>query len=278
MQRIDFWTTDERAYERARAAKALLERGMGLPLLQLANKRSSRMKALAHIRHRLSSYHDWHDDGWLKLADDVMKVVIFLIIMAAFPETLSKNSAYQRWMAFGTFNTYNTPMERFIELHGHEIDDAKFVERYLDQCEAIIIHIEALSAACGLDEIDWNTKIQNSVLLFIGFEAWNRERYGQGYLGSNLNKPRYSSWLKQYSDDENDSADETEESVVKVSTKAYDPLYLLPPKAATQATTDSESESDSALDELAVLEAREAEYGIKRSEKYQTRHGPKNTK
>lgn len=270
MQRIDFWLADKNKGEQSRATKALLQLGMLSPLLKIASKRPSKMKEAAFIRHRLLRFEDWHDDGWLAIADDVAQVAVFIVAMAAFPEALAKNKAYVDWIPFGGFNSHETPVERFMALHSHRTDDSSAMNQLLDQCLATMAHVTALSTASGLDAIDWDTKLNEAVLLFIGFESWNRERYGQGYLGSSLNKPRHASWLTQSVNDGDDITASSDDSVERRPIKPRDPLHLRPEKA-NPVDNVSTGASDSDNDELHVMETTEAEYGKRRSTKYQTR-------
>ncbi|CEJ95167.1 hypothetical protein VHEMI10664 [[Torrubiella] hemipterigena] len=270
MQRIDFWLADKNNGERARATKALLQLGMLSPLLKITAKRSSKMKEAAFIRHRLLRCEDWHDDGWLAIADDVAQVAVFIVAMAAYPEALAKNKAYVDWIPLGKFISNETPVERFMALHSHRADDGSGMNQLLDQCVTTMVHVTALGTASGLDAIDWETKLNEAVLLFIGFESWNRERHGQGYLGSNLNKPRHASWLTQGVDDGDDIVASSDDNVVRGPVKPRDPLHLRPEKAKPL-DDESAGASDSDKDELSIMETKEADYGKKRSTKYQTR-------
>jgi len=107
----------------------------------------------------------------------------------------------------------------------------------------------------------------DTFLYILGFEAWNRSRQGEGYLGCDLNKPKDARSLQGVGLD--DYGDEGL-LVREASKKPMDPLKLREPEREVEVEPTEEEMTE--MDELAALESSEANYGRKRSTKYGTKN------
>ena len=104
------------------------------------------------------------------------------------------------------------------------------------------------------------------MLYYIGFESWNRQREGQGYLGCALNTTKDDKWLRHGLGEEVEvDGGET----LPVARKPADPLRLRSPKQNAEPGPDEDEIEE--LARLEALEKEEAVYGRKRSTKYQRR-------
>lgn len=280
MQRLEFWTKSGTEQDKTNAVKVLLETGQLASLLHLARIRSANIKQLATVMDK-----NWHtivreNEGWHGLIDQLLIFTFFLGIMCSLPDDLLTERQYLIWVPYASrFSTYmlqrTDGSEHYMKLFEHPpnggqlIPSIRNMKRCKEWCLQRLAYVAVLSGECGLDEVDWESHITNAALYFVGFEAWNRSREGEGYLGCDRNVTKDAKWLKaQLNSDDlqelNGSSSNTQ--IVKYS-KPIDPLRLRDAKKEPEPEQMDPEEADN----LAALEEEEAAYGVKRSQKYRAK-------
>uniref|UniRef100_A0A4E9DBV3 Uncharacterized protein n=1 Tax=Gibberella zeae TaxID=5518 RepID=A0A4E9DBV3_GIBZA len=264
MMQMLWWTTkvkhpDDKA-RRLKGIKALIACGQAHSLLRLALWPDVHPEQVSHIKT-----YQWIslNNGWQTAVDKIIVIMLFLGITETFTEDLVEKDGYKYWAPVA-FLTYKSPLKAYIEAFGGKIPTSDYERRQqMTHC------IEALAAALSWASstgytINWRGGIMDNFLYMLGFEAWNRSRDGEGYLGCDLNKTKTAKSLQGVGQDEEEG---TLTKVDEGSTKKpIDPLKLRDPKKEVEPEPSEEERRE--MDELAVLESIEAEYGRKRSTKY----------
>ncbi|GKU07631.1 hypothetical protein FLAG1_09547 [Fusarium langsethiae] len=262
MMQMSWWTMKARRHDDKAldGIKALIACGKVDSLLRLASWPQVHPEQVSHLRD-----YQWKSlsIGWQSAIDKIIVILLFLGVMGTFTEDLVGKNGYKYWAPVA-FLTYNSPLAAYIDAFGGRIPTTE------DQRRQEITHcIEALCAAQSWaltngPVINWEERITNNFLYMLGFEAWNRNREGEGYLGCDLNKPKtIKSFQEVGQDEDEDLLAKTQEGSLK---KPIDPLKLRDPKQ--EVVPEPSEEEKREMDELAVLESIEAEYGRKRSTKY----------
>ncbi|KAH7304707.1 hypothetical protein B0I35DRAFT_444784 [Stachybotrys elegans] len=284
MQKLPFWTTASRTdpirYEtQSHAVKGLLERGQIDALLNLARLNDTCIKDVA-----LKNPREWYPlqhlgPGWISIIDEALQVYFFVTILTVFSGFLSRPEQLHRWVAFGmaplsvpfgfpfgkatgSADKPDKPESR-IQLGREALD------KCIIQCLQILRHTNLLCLACSLPSINWEERFINSFMHFVGFEAWNRQREGESYLGCELNKTKNAKWLRDSIKQKEREETSTALPVAKAN-RPQDPLLLHDARESSGSEGGEEDEPGDGLgDELARLEMEEVTYGRKRSTKYQ---------
>lgn len=281
MQRLEFWTTSGTELQKANAVKALLEAGQLAPLLYLARVRGANMKQIATIMDKNRYTIVRQNQGWQSLIEQLLNFTFFLGIMCSLPDDLVTERQYLLWAPYASkfsafISYYRTDgSEHYMKLFdeepigGRPIPSIQHLKGFKDWCLQRLVYTSVLCAECGLDEVDWESRIIDAALYFFGFEAWNRSREGEGYLGCDRNVTKDSKWLKaQLSQGDLQELNESSSSIHMVkSSKPIDPLRLRDAKKEPE----PEQMDPEQADRLAALEEEEVAYGIRRSEKYRAK-------
>ncbi|RGP61334.1 hypothetical protein FLONG3_10568 [Fusarium longipes] len=268
MMQMSWWTTkiqhpDDKA-RRVNGIKALIACGQVDSLLRLALWPRIHPEQVSHMQD-----YQWSslNNGWQSAIDKIVVILLFLGVTGAFPHELIEQSGYQYWAPVA-FLSYKSPFTPYIEAFGDKIPSTEDERR-----QEIINCIEALCAtqafAMNSDcRINWEERIMDGFLYILGFEAWNRGREGEGYLGCDLNKTKTAKSIQRLgqAEEENDPIRNAEGHVKK----PIDPLKLRDPKQELKPEPSEDEQRE--MDELAALESIEADYGRKRSTKYISRN------
>ncbi|KAJ3476491.1 hypothetical protein NLG97_g9115 [Lecanicillium saksenae] len=282
VQRGDWWPRQD-VVDVVYETKALLEREQAAALVHLSKMPYVRIKDAGIdvkqkqgvTRHGVTRI----GESWTELIDEVLLIYFFATIAGAFAEDLlTEDCRYRDWLPYGELLSDLLPPMRFMTALAarpgfqklHHRDD---LQPHVERCVRILTAADVLSQACGFPSINWESRICNNMLYFVGFEAWNREREGEGYLFCALNTKKNDKWLARGLNlDERKEVKETVANEHGTSNngksklvRPRDPLRLREPKL-DPAPSDSEEEEGG---KLAELEREEAEYGAKRSTKYQ---------
>lgn len=274
MQHIDFWLSPGKEKLRARATRALLQRHQLSSLLQIANTRRTAIRDLWFIPKTPTYWGGLPSDcGWLPLADDIIQVAIFVIILSAFKKEFIIDESYVEWEQYGAYWDDDSPMQRFMTLNSGAVRTAKGRAGVLARCVMTMVHMTATSSACGLSPIDWESKINDTILMFIKFGYWDKredEGYGQEFFASMSCEPLYATWPipTEAERSEMDNQNSTQLLNRFANAKPRDPLYLRP---QTDQLVHKHDDNYSEREDLAILEREEAAYGSKRSLKYHPR-------
>lgn len=277
VQRGGWWSASRDPKEHAAIIKDLLEQEQLAALLYVVAKDPSCIKnsvsclEKAPIR-RPVTYQDY---GWATIIDEVLLVFFFAVALSSFPENLlTKDETYINWLPFGRLLSEVGPPMRFMEAFKAQSGSKALGSRDdlrpdTDRCIRILAAAHALHTSSGLEEVNWESRINGALLNFVGFEAWNRERQGERYLYCVRNTAKNGEWLARGLK-EDDLPLSTGYSDIKDTkpSRPRDPLRLRDPKQVVA----SEVSEDEAHAELAELEAEEATYGKKRSAKYARRN------
>ncbi|CAH0020934.1 unnamed protein product [Clonostachys rhizophaga] len=278
MQRLVFWTEPHDNFQPvADAVRALLACEQIGPLLYLARRRGEiPLKDLAPKNAKLWTRRRFKTDntGWELGLGEALEFLFFVEILKCFPDVLGKEEECERWVPY-TYAEETSPMRRYLRnRNGTHSKIISNTDKEIQRCFRIVCLHQMLRDACGLPALNLEEYVINTFLSFLGFEAWNRWREGEGYLGTDLNKMKDEKWLWQnMGDDAKQAAEKQRELDAHDSSSAApkpprprDPLRLREPKAKP---VEEPSEEDLAeLSKLAALEAEEATYGRKRSAKY----------
>ncbi|KAK7209185.1 hypothetical protein V2G26_016363 [Clonostachys chloroleuca] len=278
MQRLAFWTEPHDNFQPlADAVRALLACEQIGPLLYLARcRREIPLKDLAPKNAKLWTRRRFKTDntGWELGLGEALEFLFFVEILKCFPDTLGKEEQCERWVPY-TYAEESSPMRRYVRnRNAIHSKTGSNTDKEVQRCFRIVCMHLMLRDACGLPALNLEEYVINTFLSFLGFEAWNRWREGEGYLGTDLNKMKDEKWLWQHmGDDAKQAAEKQREldapdssSDVPKSPRPRDPLLLREPKAKP---VEEPSEEDLVeLNKLAALEAEEATYGRKRSTKY----------
>ena len=267
MIQMSWWTTKtqhpDHEVRRLKGIKALIACGQTESLLRLASWPQTHPDQVAHLQK-----YQWNslNDGWQTAVDKTIAIMLFLGVTGAFPEELLENDGYRYWASVA-FMSYKSPFTSYIEAHDGKIpatDDDR--EQELRYCIEALRTAQAWSLSTE-SPIKWEERIMDKFLYVLGFEAWNRSREGEGYLGCDLNKPKTAKTLQLIG--QGDDVDEGP-PVREAIKKPMDPLKLREPKQDVVVEPNEEEKME--IDELAELESSEANYGRKRSTKYVTKN------
>jgi hypothetical protein len=264
---MSWWTTktqhpDDKA-RRVKGIKALIACGQTESLLRLASWPKTRPDRVAHLQN-----YQWKslNNGWQTAVDKILVIMLFLGLTGAFHEELLEKDGYIYWLPIA-FLSYKSPFISYIEAFDGGIpatDDVR--QRELGSCVEALRTAQAWSLSTDTP-INWEERIVDRFLYLLGFEAWNRSRQGEGYLGCDLNKPKDAKSLQGVGlDDYRDEGLAAREA----AKKPIDPLKLREPKKDVEVEPTEEERAE--MDELAALESSEANYGRKRSTKYGTKN------
>ncbi|KAL9570470.1 hypothetical protein ACKAV7_005401 [Fusarium commune] len=124
---------------------------------------------------------------------DILVIVLFLAILDAFPEDFVAEDGYKYWVPVA-FRIDGSPFAPYIEAHGGKMPSTpEELRQEMAQCTAALVAAQSWSANSNFTPIKWESRIMNSFLYILGFEAWKRSREGEGYLGCDLNVTRDAS-------------------------------------------------------------------------------------
>jgi hypothetical protein len=280
MQREAYWTepwhlsrTAMAMDDRVDAIKSLLARGQTGPLLRLACLPSARLGDAAQALGRREAL------GWQRILDEAMETLLFLGALASFPETLAAGGRYEAWAPM-VFAEADAPAFRYIQSRpaGWAPSRPGDVRRAMDWCFGVLGAANLLTDACGLGPLDLEARAANALLGLLGFEAWNRQRQGVGYLGCDLNVAKDEAWLRRSihqggmlgaGTQASMEAQRAQSGSTEMPSRSRDPLRLRAPKEVPVEEPDSDDE-----EKLAALESMEIDelaYGRRRSNKYRRR-------
>ncbi|SPJ85027.1 uncharacterized protein FTOL_10927 [Fusarium torulosum] len=272
MMQMAWWTSSTRSsnkhskYGLLEGVQALITCGEVEPLLRLA--------VLPEIRQGKANFGSlWClslKGEWDTILPDIITIFLFLELLYAFP----KEFVPKYWVPVA-FWIEDCPFRRYITALGGNIPhypDA--VLKQMKHCTEAMVAAQAWCTKGGFVPIDWEGIFMDRFLYILGFEAWNRTREGQGYLGCDLNVTKTAKSLSrvgnQDDEDEESSAQKGQNPKVRSSGKPIDPLKLREPKQEVVPVLDEEERQKQ--EELTVLESYEQDYGRKRSTKYLTKH------
>jgi hypothetical protein len=278
MQRLSYWTTLSRINyndreQHSKAIKALLECEEINVLLYLAQHPLAQIKTAATLKIPGSNQYHSLDIGWVSIANEALETLVFLVILKCFPEALLVRSGYRKWIPFAlvpdSIRCSGTSVIRFMDIFSQQRPGVAMKEEemqhYIEWCFRVVTTTQVLSQACKLPELDWGRRMVDTFLYFVGFEAWNRERQGVGYLNCDLNTTKNEAWLRKTSGLQ-EKQERVETIPVSKQTKPRDPLLLHEAKKCHK--PEPTEEENAMLEKLAGLEVEEAVYGRKRSTKY----------
>ena len=287
-RRLSYWETPgtpfrstiETYKHQAVIIKALLALGRVDVLSPLARAKRATVKYAASITPpKKQSRRENEDAGWMTIIDDVLKIYLFLHIKKCFTAELDQNKAFECWVPFAMIARYIEPS---LSRYAASVTEDMTKERrkrsdHLEatQCFETMCVTDVLLQECGLPAVDWESKMMDAFMYFIGFEAWNRSREGDGYLFCDFNKTKGSKWLLPGAGGQNTSTSDDEGVADRLDqdhsrsrrSRSVDPLYLREPKKELVPKTD-ENDDGEKQDILAEMESKEAEFGKKRSQKY----------
>ncbi|PNP79417.1 hypothetical protein FNYG_07252 [Fusarium nygamai] len=208
---------------------------------------------------------------WQDVIDAILSIMWFVGAMESFPRDFVSEDGYKYWVPVA-FNSYLSRFQPYIEAHDGRIPSTtEAIQKEVSQCLKALVAAQAFSSEAGFHPIQWEDRIMDGFLYILGFEAWNRSREGAGYLNCDLNFTKTAKSLRAVCHGGDEDGSEEEAVPNKgVSSKQKDPLKLREPKKEMVAET-SEGEQEE-IEKLAALEARENEYGRKRSVKYMPKH------
>lgn len=299
-QNVLFWVTRSGEAtqgprpQRARSVKKLLERHDSMGLLALATAHGHILRSLAELTPpKRSQRLEKAQQGWLTALDETLEVLVFIMALLCFKGPLLSEHGYTRWLpatrnypghpavwrylgnqGFGGIESKNPKAEGLTE---------KRLRDHLDWHFRTLSIAVLVMDACGVEpNPPLEDRIVNAFLHLVGFEAWNREREdgtGHSYLECKLNQGKSVKWLRSQVPDEGKKdaptdngqiVQDSKDEAARLPWKQRDPLRLLEPDQNAVATSE---EDDSGIAEgamlwLAAIEAEEAEYGTKRSQKY----------
>ncbi|KAM0248908.1 hypothetical protein ACHAP5_003115 [Fusarium lateritium] len=274
MMQMAWWTSNTRSssiygnghrYGRLKGVQALIACGEFESLLRLAALSETRQEK-AHFG---SSWCLSLKGEWETILPDIVAIFLFLGLLDAFPEVFIP----KYWVPVA-FWIDNCPFRRYIDALGGDIPDSpNAVRKQMNHCTAAMVAAQAWCTKGGFAPIDWEGIFMDRFLYILGFEAWNRTREGEGYLGCDLNVTKTAKSLSRVGsgdDGEDDSAQQRQSQKVGSSAKPMDPLKLREPKQ--EVVPELNEEERQKQEELAMLESYEEGYGRKRSTKYLTRH------
>ncbi|EKJ70221.1 hypothetical protein FPSE_09595 [Fusarium pseudograminearum CS3096] len=263
MMQMSWWTTkiqhpDDKA-RRLKGIKALIACGQVDSLIRLALLPGVHPEQASHIKP-----YQWEslNSGWHTAVDKIIVIMLFLGITGTFAEDLVEKDGYKYWAPVAFF-TYKSPLTAYIDAFGGKIPSSEHERRQqMTHCIEALVATQSWALSTGYT-INWGERIMDNFLYMLGFEAWNRSREGEGYLGCDLNKTKTAKSLQGVGYDEEDISTKSDEGSTK---KPIDPLKLRDPKR--EAVPEPIEEERREMDALAVLESIEADYGRKRSTKY----------
>ncbi|KAK8131234.1 hypothetical protein PG984_007672 [Apiospora sp. TS-2023a] len=298
-QNVLFWVTRSGEAtqgprpQRARSVKKLLERHDSMGLLALATAHGHILRSLADLTSPKRSQRQWEaQQGWLTALDETLEVMVFIMALLCFKAQLLSDHAYTRWLP--AIRNYPGHPAVWRYLRNQAFDDIKsknpktagLTEKRLR--DHLDWHFRTLSIAvlvmdaCGVEaDPPLEDRVVNAFLHLVGFEAWNREREdgeGHSYLECKLNQGKTAKWLKSQVLDEGKKYAPTNNGQIvqgskpeaaRLPGKTTDPLRLREPaQNAVEISEEDDSFGAGAMLWLAAIEAEEAEYGMKRSQKY----------
>ena len=275
MQRRSFWASTSKVTptdlrQRGGQVKALLVCGQIDALLYLAADHDTLLRETASIGVREKG-----DVGWEGIVDDVLEILIFVSILRCYSDQFAKGGGYVCWVPF-VFHFAESAVGRYMDADSKrkaaQADEQ--LQQDMERCFQILSMVQLLSTACGWSPIKWQRRVATAFLHFLGFEAWNRDREGQSYLGCQLNVKKDDKWLRtMVSKTHHDANTSVQKPVLETASKSSprrDPLHL---RDAKTLPTPELDEDDLALQQqLVALESDEASYGLKRSTKYQRKN------
>ncbi|KAF5581798.1 hypothetical protein FPCIR_9906 [Fusarium pseudocircinatum] len=207
---------------------------------------------------------------WQDVIDAILSIMWFLGAIESFPEDFISKDGYKYWVPVA-FNSYLSRFQPYIEAHDGKIPKmTEAIQKEISQCIKALVAAQVFSSEAGFDPIQWEDRITDNFLYILGFEAWNRSREGAGYLNCDLNSTKTAKSLRAVCHGDEDGSEEEAVQNKGVSPKQKDPLKLREQKEEMASET-SEGEQEE-IEKLAALEARENEYGRKRSVKYMPKH------
>ncbi|KAF0638058.1 hypothetical protein FPSE5266_09595 [Fusarium pseudograminearum] len=264
MMQMSWWTTkvqhpDDKA-RRLKAIKALIACGQVDSLVRLASWPDVHPEQVSHIKA-----YQWKslNNGWQAAVDKIIVIMLFLGITGTFTKDLVEEDGY-KYLAPVAFFTYKSPLTAYIEAFDGKIPAGNSErQQQMTHCLEALCAAQSWALSTG-STINWGEEIMDNFLYLLGFEAWNRSREGEGYLGCDLNKTKTAKSLQGVGyDEEEDTLTRVDEGSTK---KPIDPLKLREPKK--EVVPEPTEEEKREMDELSVLESIEEEYGRKRSTKY----------
>lgn len=278
MQKLAFWTPSvknvpDKLQIRARAIKNLIETEQLDTLMCLARQPKGPIKEAAHVLIDPLYGRRKFDAGWACMMDQVVQILFLVGILRTFDDSLGEKGGYQCWLPFVFSQREDAVIQRYMETHARPQDHRPIptdkLQRHWEWCVRMVIIAHTLSSACGLPPIDWQKRVVDNFLYFLGFESFNRKREGQGYLGCDLNIKKDEKWLSatvganlEYPERTPDSTPE-----IQTSSRQRDPLYLR--EAKQEPTEEPDEREQEILERLGDMETAESSYGLKRSIKYQ---------
>jgi hypothetical protein len=276
MQRASYWTSsswntddERRIYHRAISALLICEQTNAL--CYLAQCKNSRIKASADVEVSVLCSSRRMKTGWHSTIDQVLELMLALVILKSFPESLPLQLAYQTWVPFVFADSAATPNGATIaqrlrsELSDHgDISPTDHEARdIISKFQRILVVAQVLISASGMPAVDWKLLFANAFMHFLGFECWNREREGHSYLPCDLNVRKDGKWVQKMTGSEATLDGKTEKTKMRGSS---DPLLMHEPRR--EEDPENGEVDDNSSEELGVLEAQEVAYGLKRSTKY----------
>ncbi|KAM0228899.1 hypothetical protein ACHAPO_010423 [Fusarium lateritium] len=265
MMQMSWWTTKihspEDKYRRRKGIKALIACGQADSLVRLAKWPKTHPEQVSHMRN-----YQWDmlNNGWQATPDKIIVLMLLIGITGTFAEDLVANDGYKCWAPVLFLNS-NSTLKGYIEALGGKIPATDAQRRQqMTHCIEALRAAQAWAVSNG-SPINWEETIMDMFLYMLGFEAWNQGREGEGYLACDLNQAKTSKSLNGVGQGDEDEEVSTEDDEGNPK-KPIDPLKLRDPKKET--VPEPSEEEQQQMDQLAVLESAEAEYGRKRSDKY----------
>jgi hypothetical protein len=276
MQRASYWTSsswntqdEHRVYKRAISALLVCEQTSALCFL--AQVAQARLKASADVEVSVLCSSRRLKIGWQSTIDEVLELIVALVILRSFPESLPLQVAYQTWVPFIFARSAATPnhattaqrLECVLKDHGNITPTDPKARNIIIRCQRILVVAQVLITASGVPAVDWKLLFANAFMHFVGFECWNREREGHGYLRCNLNVRKDGKWLQKMTGSEAIPDGETEKVEMR---RSCDPLLMH--ESMREEGPETDGRDDNSSEDLGMLEAHEVAYGLKRSTKY----------
>ncbi|KAF4441566.1 hypothetical protein F53441_11970 [Fusarium austroafricanum] len=276
MMQMSWWTNkrqhpDDKA-RRLKGIKALIACGEIAPLLRLVTWPQTRKQQEPDID---ASQWVSLNNGWQNSVDSILLIMLFLGALDAFPEPFFEEYPLQRggfwfWVPIAFYNYRSIP-RLYAQAHGSQVPrTTEEIRKEMALCFEALIAAQTWSLKGGYKAIDWEDRIMHNFLYLLGFEAWNRNREGESYLGCDLNTTKTTGSLRTIGQEDDGEEQKDDSGSQGIKKKPMDPLKLREPKE--QVAPELDEEKQQKLEELALIESYEKEYGRKRSTKYMSKH------
>ncbi|KAF5676133.1 hypothetical protein FHETE_2260 [Fusarium heterosporum] len=268
MMQMSWWICEVRRPEhmtlRLKGIKALIACGKTDSLLRLATWPDQQPQKGHHVE---PSRWKFLNQGWESVVDDILTLYFFLGILSAFPKTF----IVDHWVPIA-FWIDGPPFRSYVEAFGGNMPDTpNAIQKEMARCIAALVAAQAWCTESGFTPINWEDLMMDRFLYILGFEAWNRSRQGQGYLGCNLNVTKTAKSIGRIGHGDTDEGNIPGQiQKTEGSGKPMDPLKLREPKKEVVDELDDEEKQK--MEELTAIETYEAGYGRKRSTKYLTKN------